>query len=875
MRQYLIQFSLLLVFLLSATGASAQEVLRGVVKDEQGKPVASANIILYQHENTPILSFAITNENGEFSVKRPPNLDSIFVTVTHLSYAPQQFYIPKSQPFLEVNVTSQKYELPELIVKTEPVTRRGDTLIFNVSSYRQASDQNIEQVLSRIPGITVESNGQIRYDGLDISKFYIEGLDMLEGRYRIATRNLSIDAIRDIEIIERHQPIRVLDSLVRPDNAAINLRLKSNIAITGSLRGGAGAAPALYAGGGDVFGFSKKQQFNVSASVNNIGENQRANFQNLYTNALNVASDLIFVNKVLPPFTIRENYYLDNRELTGGFNYLRKVSEYTELKWQGFARQDRIQNIGSRQLRYRDGEREVVFAEVLRAAERPLDLNNRLIFELNAPKLFFRADANAELNIVESIAENEVNNSPFPEQLRRHEFNGFAALTTIIKRNQKAYQINADVQHQATDYDLQLMPVDIFTPDFPATRFPKALQTARYNKTGVNIYSNLFFKTKQVNGQVNIGVDYNRTALDTDIFTNNDTTENESLGQAFQNQNVTNVFAPYINQTYRREKNNAIWKLSIPLSAHVLSIDNRMNDTQRSFDILVAAPRLEYTLRLPKGQSFNTAYTFRQDYDRFNTLFYEGYIIQSNRNIATSVFDINRYQQQELYARFAGQNLEKGSHYALTATLSETRYDFINDNTFNQFGLTSAVMQGRNTLKRATLQGNLSGKIGNNLSADVRTSYSFSARPGFLNGREVNIQNHFFTINPAIYYTLTNSIISLKPRLQLFSNNLANFPARQISAELVYFLKLEKIGSFRLGYDQYLTSVGSRNVWNELLHVEYKYSLPKLKADIIFHVNNLTGNTHYVTFTQTTFSENFSFYQLRPRQVIFRFEKKF
>ncbi|MBK7635335.1 MAG: hypothetical protein IPJ13_14450 [Saprospiraceae bacterium] len=45
----------------------------------------------------------------------------------------------------------------------------------------KTSDKNIEQVLSRIPGITIEQ-GQIRYMGLSISKFYIEGLDMLEGK---------------------------------------------------------------------------------------------------------------------------------------------------------------------------------------------------------------------------------------------------------------------------------------------------------------------------------------------------------------------------------------------------------------------------------------------------------------------------------------------------------------------------------------------------------------------------------------------------------------------------------------------------------------------------------------------------------------------
>lgn len=875
MRIYRSYYILLFIFIFSLQIGDAQQMLNGVVKDEQGKPVASANVILQLNEKGPIISFAITNENGEFSVKRPPNADSAFIMITHLSYAKKEFYIHSSLPFLEIELSAQQYKLPELVVKTEPVTRRGDTLIFNISSYREDSDQNLEQVLNKIPGITVESNGSIKYDGLDISKFYIEGLDMLEGRYKIVTRNLNIDAIRDIEIIEHHQPIRALDSLVRPDNAAINLRLKSNVAITGSLRGGTGASPALYLAGGDVFGFTKKQQFNILASANNIGENQRNNFQNLYANYNVSAPELISVNQVLPPFLMKQNYYLDNQELTGGYNYLKKLSTYTEFKWQGFAQRDRVRNIGARTLRYQDGENNVIFEEILKASEQPLDFNNRVIIEHNAKKIFFRTDVNTEWNIIKSTAENKVNGIAYPENLMKHNFNGIAELTAIFRRKNKAYQLNSDIEYKTTDHDLTLMPVDIFTPDFPATRFPEALQIARQKEFKVNTYSNLFFKTKQINGQVNMGVNYHHNTLNTDLLTQSDTTENKSLGRAFQNDNSISEFAPYINQTYRKEYHNTRWTLSIPLSAHLFNIYNKVDQNRNLFNILVARPKLEYNLRLPKGNNLNAAYAFYYDYDRFQTLFYEGYIIRSNRNITTSVFDINRYQKHELYTRFSGQNFEKNSHYALTATLSETAYDFISSSSFNQLGLTSNVIERKNNVRRLSLQGDISGPLGHNLNAEFRAAYSVSARPGILNGRNVNIQNHFITINPRFYYTFTQSILSLKPGFQVFSNNFSGTPAYQLNAEVVYFIKINTVSSLRMSYNQYLTAVGGRNVWNEFFTMEYKYTLKKLKADLLLNINNLTNNTHYINFMQNAFSEDLSSYRLRPRQMTFSFVKKF
>jgi len=875
MRGYLFNILLLFVSLLFVQRASAQQMLRGVVKDEQGKPVVAANIILRQHENASILAFGISNERGEFSVKIPSNLDSLFVMITHLSYATKKFYVEISQPFLEVVVDEQKYELPELVVKNDPVIRRGDTLIFDVSKYRDDADQNIEQLLHKIPGVTVKSSGQILYDGLPISKFYIEGLDMLEGRYRIATRNLSIDAIRDIEVIEHHQPVRALDSLVRPDNAAINLRLKSNIAFTGSLEGGVGASPALYLGSSDIFGFTTKQQFNVSASANNIGENQRANFQNLYSDFTNANFNLIDINKVYSPLLLKENFYLNNREFAGGFNYLRKLSEHTELKWQGSASKDRIRSIGTRELRYTNGETEVLFSEILQATEQPLDLSNRLIFELNAKKLFLRADVNAELNIIESVAQNQVNGTFFPEDLRQHNLNIFANLTAIIRRKKKAYQINSDITYKSTDYDLTLMPADIFTSDFPTTRFQEALQTARQNELHSHTYSSLFFKSRDINGQVNMGIDYKYTTLDTDILTRNDTTENELLGSAFQNDNWIRELTPYVNQVYKKEIDNSIWTLRIPLSSSSFNIQNKINEDISSFHVLMTNPSLEYLLKLPHGNYWNIGYAFQQDYDRLNTLFYEGYIIRSNRNIANSIVDINQFRRYDLYTGFSGKNIEKGTEYNMSIALSQITYDFLNNNNFNQLGLASTLTAGKNTVRRLSTKGSLVGALGSNINFDIRTSYSFSTRQNVVNGEQIDIQNHFFIMQPKFYYTLSRSILSFKSSFQIFANSFSKTPTYQASTELLYFIELDIFGSFRASYNQYLTATGGRRVWNELLNIEYKYSLEKWKFDLSVHMNNLTNNVNYVTFSQSAFSENLSYFGLRPRQVILRLIKRF
>lgn len=875
MRIYRAYSMILIVFMLSIQMVYAQQMLRGMVKDETGEPITAANVILKQHENTAIKAFSITNDKGEFSLKIPPDLDSLFVMITHLSYAKKAFYISVSQAYLEVVVAEQQYELPELVVKNDPIIRRGDTLIFNVDHYRNDADQNIEQVLSKIPGVTVESNGQILYDGLPISKFYIEGLDMLEGRYRIATRNLNVDAIRDIEVIEHHQPIRALDSLVRPDNAAINLRLKSNIALTGALRVGAGLSPGLYVGDGDVFGFTKKQQFSISASANNIGERQSDDFQNLYTGGV-ADFDLIQVNKIYLPASVKKEYYLDNQEWTGGYNYLRKIATYTEVKWQGAVRKDKIASLGNRNLRFNNGEDEVIFNESLNVLERPLSFDNRIIVEHNAKKVFFRADVTAEWDIHKSSADTKVNNAIFFEDLDNDDINILAELSAIIRQKNKAYRINSNIEYTTNNYDLTLSPADIFTPDFPATRFEKAFQMAQQTEFTTDTYSNLSFKIKDITGQVHLGVSSEHNTLDTDIFTADNTAEKTSLGAGFQNQNSVRKLTPYFNQSYKIQNNQSVLSLHLPLSTSWFYIHNELNDDQSSFNVLVIKPSINYRLDINSDKYWNIGYGLSYDYtNNADALFYEGYIIRYNRNLATSILDINRFLQQRVYTGIASKNIWQGSGYDVSVSLSQGTYDFLDNSSFNQQGVASGLTEGENTVRNFSLNGHVAGTIGNSGDFDIRTLYSLSNRQNIINGEMLSVQNQFITINSKINYTLKNSIFSLKPNFQFFANNFFDTPTYQANAELVYFIKLDRIGSLRASYNQYWTATGKMTVWNELLSLEYKYTLLKQKIDIVLNINNLTDNKNYVTFSQSTFSESLSYFRLRPRQIVCSFSKKF
>ena len=94
-------------------------------------------------------------------------------------------------------------------VKASKVREHGDTLTYNVATFADQNDRNIGDVLARIPGFEVnKQNGQIKYEGKPISKFYIEGLDMLGDKYGIATNSLPQVDVGSVQVMRNHQPIR-------------------------------------------------------------------------------------------------------------------------------------------------------------------------------------------------------------------------------------------------------------------------------------------------------------------------------------------------------------------------------------------------------------------------------------------------------------------------------------------------------------------------------------------------------------------------------------------------------------------------------------------------------------------------------------------
>ena len=267
----------LLCLLVSFDTLAQQVNVYGTVIDrDKREPLSDASVIIKGMDGK-IKKFEYTKSNGDFSIKIP-SVSGCRLEVTMMGFIKQLLPLDSVSFPLTIYMEAGTTLLKEVTVKADRIREHGDTISYNVGSFAQSQDRSIGDVLRRMPGIDVSQNGKIQYQGKDINRFYIEGSDLLGGKYGIATNGISHDDVGAVEVMENHQPLQVLSGISFSDKAAINLKLKNKAKATWSFHGGVGGGwswqPEGFVWNCELFAMAAMSGFqNITTfRTNNTGE---------------------------------------------------------------------------------------------------------------------------------------------------------------------------------------------------------------------------------------------------------------------------------------------------------------------------------------------------------------------------------------------------------------------------------------------------------------------------------------------------------------------------------------------------------------------------------------------------------------------------
>lgn len=225
MNLFKILITIITIISLSPLSIKSQNI-DGVVIDDKGESLAGISVSLRNRDFSP-LKFSMTDEGGNFSFKRFDET-AVYLIASGVGFSPDTLTIKELEFPVIIKLSEHIFKLHEVLVRSDRGYQRGDTINYFVSAYSGIGDRTVSDVLKKMPGIEVNKDGTILFNGRRISSLYVEGLDLMSEQYAQISENLNATDVAKVQILQSHQPIKLLQKTSFTDDVALNLVLKDS-----------------------------------------------------------------------------------------------------------------------------------------------------------------------------------------------------------------------------------------------------------------------------------------------------------------------------------------------------------------------------------------------------------------------------------------------------------------------------------------------------------------------------------------------------------------------------------------------------------------------------------------------------------------------
>ena len=222
-------FVILLFFLIFHHKPFAQE-LTGIITDKRGEAIPNALITLLYPNDSSIINYASSKLDGIFKIKIIK--EKIILTVRCLGFFPfiKELSITKEIDPLKIVLDENPVLLNEFVIKGKYVgiQHQNDTISYDPKMFVDGSEVTLGDLLSKMPGINVDTKGNVKAQGKEVSSVLINGIDHFAGNVSLATKNVSADIADKIEIFHNYGEYSLLDGFKTNNQTAINIGVDKN-----------------------------------------------------------------------------------------------------------------------------------------------------------------------------------------------------------------------------------------------------------------------------------------------------------------------------------------------------------------------------------------------------------------------------------------------------------------------------------------------------------------------------------------------------------------------------------------------------------------------------------------------------------------------
>jgi hypothetical protein len=273
------------------TSVAQTLTIRGTIADStSGKGLPYATVSVIGAKDSMLIAFTIADTAGHFRLNKiaPGNY---LLSVSYTGYRP----IWRPLPPASADGIAEAGNIAltgagilqgvEVTGKRPPVEVNNDTLEFNAENFKTQPNVVVEDMLKKMPGVTVESDGTIKINGQTVRRILVNGKEFFTGDVKMATKNLNADAVDKIQVYDRSSDQATftgIDDGNREKTINIKLKKDRNFATFGKVTAGAGSGgtPSGMGGGaGDggapLGGGGREDRFDGQANINKFSGDEQ------------------------------------------------------------------------------------------------------------------------------------------------------------------------------------------------------------------------------------------------------------------------------------------------------------------------------------------------------------------------------------------------------------------------------------------------------------------------------------------------------------------------------------------------------------------------------------------------------------------------
>ncbi len=195
-----------MIFSLSVYAQNSLTVKAKLADEKTGEPVGFATASLTVKGEKEPAKYVLSDSEGNVNLQKVRKGTYIFKAEL-MGYKPftKEITVEKDLNLGTVNMAEDAEVLDAANVSAvgNPILVKKDTIEYNAASFKTSDNDMLEDLLKKLPGVEVNSDGSITANGETIKKITIDGKTFFLDDPQLASKNLPAKIVEKVKVVER------------------------------------------------------------------------------------------------------------------------------------------------------------------------------------------------------------------------------------------------------------------------------------------------------------------------------------------------------------------------------------------------------------------------------------------------------------------------------------------------------------------------------------------------------------------------------------------------------------------------------------------------------------------------------------------------